>query len=861
MAKYSTDQSGKYVLKKITDLDKQNNIGYFLNIYEQIGLVYFLGDKGLIIYNKKTHKHKKYPVPKVSKSFFLDHFIDGKIILNEVGGNKYFWDNQKKVWQKTTQYSFLKTHKAQFTLSLDNGSLLIVNTKGEVFHKKEHQNLILERSLTDECKGGYSFEATEKDNLLYLKMHNKFLIYDLRSQKVLLKKTFRVRISSFAISEAGNVWLSTMGKGIFFVEYNSIFKVKDNVDQIYRQFHIGNEIFTLRQNKAKLEITSQKGQTHLHNLGLIWNVKAVGGVAYICSSKGLFKKNFGKASIDKIYDEECFNIYELSTKQLLILCNDKAFISDLDDSKVISKIKIKGRLINSIEFDNAIFIATENQCLKVNLSPERAFSGLPKQIIKAGKNEGFFNFFKFDQKLFIHNIENLYTFSHDKGVKLLTKEIHNFPRNNSGRALVKFTNISKLNNDSLLVTPVLGGEHNGANLPGLIIKKQDQYVWYDRPFKRLRKYEMDNLNNVSQHKFQIITPINIIEFNPFQKINTSYSFQAYIQQVQIKVSSSANFDQQQKEIITDSTIFFGNIAQKIITKLNYQQNTLTFTYASDSWAAYERNEYSYQLVGQDETWSKWSKEQKKEYTNLHEGTYTFQVRCKNVYGTISSIATYTFTILPPWYRTWWAYTLYSLAILGLLVGGSMGYSRLRTRQIRRRNQELEQVVEVRTEEIRAKNEEITQQNEEITQQSEELKATNDKLKKANELIRKDRDEKVKIYLQEATEATTKLQEIQETFTRKGPDFAQKLLKNEINTAGELSIIQEKVRNEFPDFVDAIDKALADKTITKITWQVGYCLKFGRSPAEIAKILPLSNRTVSVYGTKLRKLGILEAIKK
>ena len=172
----------------------------------------------------------------------------------------------------------------------------------------------------------------------------------------------------------------------------------------------------------------------------------------------------------------------------------------------------------------------------------------------------------------------------------------------------------------------------------------------------------------------------------------------------------------------------------------------------------------------------------------------------------------------------------------------------------RANDELEDKVRDRTKEIQ-------NQKEEITQQAETLKAINDELKKANILIKKDRDEKVKIYLQEVTEATNKLQQIQETLIQRGPDITQKLLINEINTAGELSIIQEKVRNEFPDFATKIDKALAEKKITKVIWQVGYCLKMGRSPSAISKILPLSNRSVSVYGSKLRKIGVLETVKK
>ena len=129
----------------------------------------------------------------------------------------------------------------------------------------------------------------------------------------------------------------------------------------------------------------------------------------------------------------------------------------------------------------------------------------------------------------------------------------------------------------------------------------------------------------------------------------------------------------------------------------------------------------------------------------------------------------------------------------------------------------------------------------------------------NGQVKQECEEKVRIYLQEATEAQVKLQQIQETLIEKGVETTQKLLTNEINIVGELAGIQDKVRREFPDFVHTIDKCLADGKINKTTWQVGYCLKFGKSPAEIAKILPLGRRTISVYGSKLRKIEGLESL--
>ncbi|MBK7978413.1 MAG: hypothetical protein IPK06_00055 [Ignavibacteriae bacterium] len=91
-----------------------------------------------------------------------------------------------------------------------------------------------------------------------------------------------------------------------------------------------------------------------------------------------------------------------------------------------------------------------------------------------------------------------------------------------------------------------------------------------------------------------------------------------------------------------------------------------FQFTSTSYDKSEQNEYQFILEGYEENWSQWSNENIKEYTNLSNGDYTFRVKSKNIYGKIGSEDLYTFTILAPWYLTWWSYLIYAFIFLGIL---------------------------------------------------------------------------------------------------------------------------------------------------------------------------------------------------
>lgn len=175
----------------------------------------------------------------------------------------------------------------------------------------------------------------------------------------------------------------------------------------------------------------------------------------------------------------------------------------------------------------------------------------------------------------------------------------------------------------------------------------------------------------------------------------------------------------------DSVIFHGTFSDgegRIVTQqpdsyipsLDYSLNHLTFNYAAPFFDAPEKIEYSHQLLGLEDKWTPWSPKTECEYTNLTEGVYTFRVKARNVYGTISEIAEYKFEIFSPWYRSTAAYIVY--VILGLL--GIYGIVRLRTRALRAAKRRLEGVVKERTEEIRVQMDLLAEQKEVITQEKE-----------------------------------------------------------------------------------------------------------------------------------------------
>jgi ligand-binding sensor domain-containing protein len=102
-------------------------------------------------------------------------------------------------------------------------------------------------------------------------------------------------------------------------------------------------------------------------------------------------------------------------------------------------------------------------------------------------------------------------------------------------------------------------------------------------------------------------------------------------------------------------------------ELPYRYSHLTFYFAAQDWSAPEKVSYSYRIPELGEDWSPAVSEAKADYRQIPYGDYTFEVRAIGEAQEWSNPVSFSFTILPPWYHTWWARTLYViLAILLIL---------------------------------------------------------------------------------------------------------------------------------------------------------------------------------------------------
>lgn len=145
-------------------------------------------------------------------------------------------------------------------------------------------------------------------------------------------------------------------------------------------------------------------------------------------------------------------------------------------------------------------------------------------------------------------------------------------------------------------------------------------------------------------------------------------------------------------------------------RLTYSNNSVEFRLGASDYI--DKNEllFAYYLEGRDTSYGAYSNTKMIPLDHLYEGDYVFHVKSKNILGIEGQEIKIPFTILPPWYRTIWAYCIYAFVILVLVYL----IIKLNSKRLIEQNLRLEKIISDRTKEINKQKLEIEHKNQEIT---------------------------------------------------------------------------------------------------------------------------------------------------
>jgi ligand-binding sensor domain-containing protein/DNA-binding CsgD family transcriptional regulator len=312
----------------------------------------------------------------------------------------------------------------------------------------------------------------------------------------------------------------------------------------------------------------------------------------------------------------------------------------------------------------------------------------------------------------------------------------------------------------------------------------------------------------------------------------------------------------QSTLQQDGLIYGGHGEMPVDAAVKFKYNSLHFECSSTLYGQEQNTGYSYFLQGFDRDWSPWTRKTEKDYTNLPPGSYVFKVKCRNNANNESAVSSFTFKILPPWYQTWWGYTLFLTLAIAILYffykNQQRKYRRLQQVKLleqQRKNEEEQRQLQLQHElELRENEKQIIQlRNEKL--QSEVQHKNTELASSAMNLVRK---KEILSKLKEDLAIYKNMPEAE----RAGREF-QKILK-----VIDKELDHNEEWEQFAVHFDSVHtnylKKLKDQypSLTTSDLKLAAYLRLSLSSKEIAQLMNISIRGVETSRYRLRKkLGL------
>jgi DNA-binding CsgD family transcriptional regulator len=294
----------------------------------------------------------------------------------------------------------------------------------------------------------------------------------------------------------------------------------------------------------------------------------------------------------------------------------------------------------------------------------------------------------------------------------------------------------------------------------------------------------------------------------------------------------------------DSLLYTDNFLHTGMTpEINYDKRSLRLEYAVRMFGPNNPVKYRVRLKP-DMQWTEFSPISVKEYNNLKEGDYTFEAEALFADGSISS-ASFSFTVLPPWYRTIYAWTIYLILFLLLIY---LLYEFDKHRILRNRKAEAaksEEEIQLKEQEIIKLNTEKLEQ--ELTFKTQELANLMMNVSRKNEILTTIKDELYKVSAELKGESSAK--------AKRMLIILNNSIDSNIASDDALKRFEEQFDLVHNNFTKKLKEYHPDLTISELKMCI--YVKMDLSSKEIAPLLNLSVRGVETLRYRLRKKLALE----
>ena len=504
-----------------------------------------------------------------------------------------------------------------------------------------------------------------------------------------------------------------------------------------------------------IEINSPISYISQHEgLGTGYAARIFDNKLYIGTNQGLFVKSFRDFS----GNNEKFELVENTTGQVWSL---DVFDNQLICSHNVGTFVINGKTANMISEEDGAW-----KYIRVNNHPELLIGGHYNGLVLLRKENQSWKFFKkikgFDEssRYLVQDDEGFYWMSH------ITKGIFRISLNeemDSVSYFQVFTTKDGLpsNGENIIFQfrdKIYASTKNGfyafhKETDSFIISNElNELFKLESQLKTLEVDEAGNIWFIAENESGVMRLNEDLTYTkitaPFKQIDNSYvnnfefiypynnnhvflgidngiahyssefpksymqPFQSYITKVELPY--------------IDSVLYLPYKKKEAQYKFQFRKNAFRFYYTAPFFEDQNHIQFSYSLEYYDDTWSEWTENSFKDFTNLPEGKYVFKMKARNIYGVESSPSAFEFRIMPPWYRSAAAYYTYFVVFIMIIF--------LATRFL------LYRIGEIKKKTLRKHHSELKQKENEFQHQAliaekEIIRLKNEKLQ--NEMVHRD----------------------------------------------------------------------------------------------------------------------------